>query len=134
MLTFSAICDEYVKAMGCVKKQFATDEEAKKFASKMPFDNKEYPVVYFGSDTTGEKAYEEFYVLGEKLDINRFQSLGVIREVEKRPIEEVQQFFTEVEAIFATPAFTKEEVVNAIKRFIPNFEHEEKGKNLDQKM
>ena len=22
----------------------------------------------------------------------------------------------------------------AIKRFIPNFEHEEKGKNLDQKM
>lgn len=86
MLTFSAICDEYVKAMGCVKKQFATDEEAKKFASKMPFDNKEYPVVYFGSDTTGEKAYEEFYVLGEKLDINRFQSLGVIREVENAPL------------------------------------------------
>ena len=29
---------------------------------------------------------------------------------------------------------TKEDVVKAIKRFIPNFEHEEKGKNLDQKM
>ena len=134
MLTFSAICDEYVKAIGHVKKQFATDEEAKQFASEMSFDNKEYPVVYFGSDTTGEKAYEEFYVPGEKLDINRFQSLGVIEEVNKRSIEEVQQFFAEVEAIFANPAFTKEEVVNAIKRFIPNFEHEEKGKNLDQKM
>jgi hypothetical protein len=24
--------------------------------------------------------------------------------------------------------------VDAIKEFIPNFEHEEKGKNLDQKM
>jgi len=24
--------------------------------------------------------------------------------------------------------------VEAIKEFIPNFEHEEKGKNLDQKM
>ena len=30
--------------------------------------------------------------------------------------------------------FTKEQVVDAIKEFIPNFEHEEKGKNLDQKM
>ena len=31
-------------------------------------------------------------------------------------------------------SFTKEEVVASIKRFIPNFEHEEKGKNLDQKI
>lgn len=67
MLTFSSICDEYIKAVGCEKKEFATDEEAKKFASDMTFDNKDYPVVYFKSDTTGEKAYEEFYVSGEKL-------------------------------------------------------------------
>ena len=30
--------------------------------------------------------------------------------------------------------FTKAQVVEAIKKFIPNFEHEEKGRNLDQKM
>ena len=30
--------------------------------------------------------------------------------------------------------FSKEDVVKAIKAFIPNFYHEEKGKNLDQKM
>ena len=30
--------------------------------------------------------------------------------------------------------FTKEDVVQSIKEFIPHFEHEEKGKNLDQKM
>ena len=46
MLTFSSICDEYIKAVGCEKKEFATDEEAKKFASDMTFDNKDYPVVY----------------------------------------------------------------------------------------
>jgi hypothetical protein len=39
-----------------------------------------------------------------------------------------------MEQIFAKADFTKEEVVQAIKKFIPNFEHEEKGKNLDQKM
>ena len=66
MLTFSAICDKYVETIGCEKKEFSSDDDAKHFAAEMPYDNKEYPVVYFGSDTTGEKAYEEFYVPGEK--------------------------------------------------------------------
>lgn len=134
MLTFSAICDDYVKSLGRQKIQFATDEEAKKFANEMSYDSKEYPVVYFKSDTTGEKAYEEFYVPGEKINMERFHSLGVIEEVSKRPMEEIDQFYKEIETLFSEPSFTKDEVVQAIKRFIPNFEHEEKGKNLDQKM
>ena len=134
MLTFSSICDNYVKKIGCKKKEFATDEEAKKYASEMPFDNKTYPVVYFKSDTTGEKAYEEFFIPDEKVNMERFQSLGIIENVAKRPVEEIDTFFNEMQEIFANSAFTKEQVVEAIKRFIPNFEHEEKGKNLDQKM
>lgn len=134
MSTFSSICDEFVKTIGCQKQVFVKDEEAKKFAMEMPFGSTIYPVVYFNSDTTGEKSYEEFYVPGEKLDMNRFRSLGVIEEVKVRSMEEIDRFFVEMEDIFSQPSFTKEEVVNAIKRFIPNFEHEEKGKNLDQKM
>jgi FlaA1/EpsC-like NDP-sugar epimerase len=134
MLTFSTICDDYVKTIGCQKVEFSTDADAKKFAADMAFDSKDYPVVYFKSDTTGEKAYEEFFVPGEAIDMNRFASLGVILESKHRSTEEVESFFEEVEGIFAEPNFTKEEVVKAIKRFIPNFEHEEKGKNLDQKM
>ena len=134
MLTFSSICDEYVNTIGCKKKEFRTDEEAKKFAFDMAFDSKDYPVVYFKSDTTGEKAYEEFYVAGEMINMKRFDSLGVIEEVKKRSMVEIDTFFNEMESIFANANFTKEEVVRAIKRFIPNFEHEEKGKNLDQKM
>ena len=66
--------------------------------------------------------------------MERFISLGVIEETTRRPMNEVETFFTEIEYIFASPEFTKEDVVKAIKRFIPNFEHEEKGKHLDQKM
>lgn len=134
MLTFSAICDNYVKSIGCEKIECANDEEAKKIANEMSYNTNKYPVVYFKSDTTGEKAYEEFYVSGEKLDMNRFQGIGIIEESERRPMADVESFFTEMEEIFANPSFTKEEVVKSIKRFIPNFEHEEKGKNLDQKM
>ena len=134
MLTFSAICDDFVKAEGFSKLECKTDDEAKHYAAEMGYDSPYYPVVYFNSDTTGEKAYEEFYVPGEKLDMERFKALGVIESSVHRPLAEVNSFFDNLEAIFTRQDFTKAEVVEAIKSFIPNFEHEEKGKNLDQKM
>lgn len=134
MITFSSICDKFLQTLGYEKKECVTAEEAKKFAAEMPEDSTIYPVVYFTSDTTGEKDYEEFYVPGEKLNMNRFSSLGVIEEVSKRPLSDLDQFFHEMELLFGQSDFNKTEIVAAIKRFMPNFEHIEKGKNLDQKM
>ena len=133
MLTFSAICDDFVKSEGFFKKECTNDDEAKHYASQMSYDSDTYPVVYFKSDTTGEKAYEEFYIPGEKINMERFKALGVVEETTRRPMNEVNDFFAKLEALFQGN-FTKEDVVKAIKEFIPNFEHEEKGKNLDQKM
>lgn len=147
MLTFSAICDDFVKANGLQKLECSSDAEAKKYAHDMDFVETnsstcglvdsltpKYPVRYFASDTTGEKAYEEFYVPGEKINMERFSALGVVEQTTRRPMNEVNDFFAELEDIFAKDDFTKAEVVQSIKKFIPNFEHEEKGKNLDQKM
>lgn len=134
MLTFSSICDEFVRSEGFAKKECADDAEAKQYAAQMDYDNDTYPVVYFKSDTTGEKAYEEFYVPGEKINMDRFKALGVVEETTRRPMPEVNAFFEKLEAIFHRDDFTKAQVVETIKEFIPNFEHEEKGKNLDQKM
>ncbi|MCR5038423.1 MAG: polysaccharide biosynthesis protein [Bacteroidales bacterium] len=140
MLTFSAICDEFVKAEGFEKDLCTTDAEAVQKAASLnlehlnPLNHAKYPVRYFASDTTGEKAYEEFYVPGEKIDMQRFQALGVVEQTTRHDMDEVNGFFTKLESLFANPDFTKAQVVEAIKEFIPNFEHEEKGKNLDQKM
>ena len=133
MLTFSTICDDFVSSEGFYKKECANDEEAKRYAHQMSYDSDTYPVVYFKIDTTGEKAYEEFYIPGEKINTERFKALGVVEETTRRPMQEVNAFFEKLETLFAAD-FTKEDVVKAIKEFIPNFEHEEKGKNLDQKM
>lgn len=134
MLTFSAICDEFVRAEGFEKKECVSDDEAKHYAVEMGEEAQDYPVVYFKSDTTGEKAYEEFYVPGEKIDMHRFQALGVVEQTARHNINEVNSFFEKLECVFTKEDFTKAQVVDAIKEFIPNFEHEEKGKNLDQKM
>ena len=138
MLTFSAICDEFVKAEGFEKDLCTTDAEAVQKATALNLEHlnlepAKYPVRYFASDTTGEKAYEEFYIPGEKINMERFKALGVVEETMRRPMNEVNAFFAKMEALFLGD-FTKEDVVKAIKEFIPNFEHEEKGKNLDQKM
>lgn len=134
MITFSSFCEKFIHAMGYKGYFCSTDEEAKRYAAERNEDNEDYPVVYFNSDTTGEKGYEEFYVPGEKLNMERFSALGVIEETTRRPMADVEAFFVKLESIFQKDDFTKAEIVEALKEFLPNFEHEEKGKNLDQKM
>jgi len=141
MLTFSSICDRFVQANGFQKDPCATDAEAKRKAALLEpetwnsnLETPKYPTVYFASDTTGEKAYEEFYVPGEKIDMKRFQALGVVEQTTRHDMREVNDFFAKLEVIFTKDDFTKAQVVEALREFIPNFEHEEKGKNLDQKM
>lgn len=139
MLTFSQICDDFVRANGMEKHICATDAEAKDYAanhqSQMSNDKlASWPVVYTTSNTTGEKAYEEFYVQGETIDTERFHALGVVEKTNRRNMTEIDAFFDEIETLFSKPDFTKAEIVEAIKRFLPNFEHEEKGLNLDSKM
>lgn len=134
MMTFSVICDHFLHTLGYEIYSCKSEEEAKEFAVKTDKNSKRYPVFYFKSDTTGEKDFEEFYVPGEKLNWERFASLGVIEDVKIRPIEELDTLFDDLNQAFSKSDFTKEEIVNILKDFIPNFEHEEKGKNLDQKM
>lgn len=133
-MRFSTIADRFLKSLGYQPHCCSSDEEAKRYAAEMPEDTKEWPVVYFRSDTTGEKDFEEFFVEGEKLDLDRFSALGVIEESAHRPMEEVCVFLNCLEDIFRKENFTKADVVDALKGFLPNFEHEEKGKHLDQKM
>jgi len=134
MMTFSSICDKFLTTLGYQIKYCRSEEEAREFAAEMSVNTDTYPVYYFTSDTTGEKGFEEFYVKGEKLNMERFNALGIIEEYPCRPMSEIDNFFKKMTTLFAKKDFQKAEVVTLLKEFIPNFEHEEKGKNLDQKM
>lgn len=133
MKRFSVICDDFVRCNDLEKVPFNSDEDARINAARV-YDNGGCPVYYFISDTTGEKAFEEFFTEDEKVNMSRFRSLGVIEKTETRDMRQIDEFFSQLAEIFSRQDFSKEEVVDAIKRFLPNFEHVEKGKNLDQKM
>lgn len=134
MMTFSSICDKFLQTLGYKIKYCQSENEAKEYAATMAQDTDTYPVYYFASDTTGEKSFEEFYVEGETINFDRFSSLGVIENYPARDKAEIDKFYKELETLFQKEDFAKSEVVELLKTFIPNFTHEEKGKNLDEKM
>ena len=95
---------------------------------------KGYPVEFFGSDTDGEKTFEEFYTSQDEKDETTFVNLGVVKNAKRRPVEEVEAIFANLHAVFDRPGSTKDDVVEALKEYLPNFHHISKGKSLDGRM
>jgi FlaA1/EpsC-like NDP-sugar epimerase len=93
-----------------------------------------YPIYFFGSDTSGEKSFEEFFTEKEELDNDSFINLGVVKNSKKRSIHEIDVIFDQLHALFESKNITKSAIVDILKIYLPNFEHIETGKGLDSKM
>ena len=107
-----------------------SEEEAKNF--DIESNKGKYPIYFFKTDTSGEKTYEEFYTDSEDYELNKFDSLGYINTKDvKISFEEVERDFNDT---FENPNSEKKDIVNVIKKYVPDFQHIETGKHLDQKM
>ena len=134
LTSFKDITEDFVKSMGMEVKPFNTEQAAKEYAIKMSLDTRYWPVYYFSSDTTGEKAYEEFYTEEETTDLNHYQSLGVISNAPRRPLAEIREITARLQCVLNSEHLSKAEIVALLTEIIPTFSHLETGKNLDQKM
>ena len=93
-----------------------------------------WPIFFFGSDTSGEKSFEEFFTEKEILDNDSFINLGVVKNSKKRSIAEIDVIFDQLHTLFESNNVTKSAIVDILKVYLPNFEHIETGKGLDSKM
>lgn len=134
MMTFDAIATALLEEYGYNVLKCASDEEAIDKAEELKNGGRDYPVHYSGSNTSGEKAFEEFFTDEENVDMIRFESLGVITDKEIPDVQKIEVIMSELDAAFERLDLTKEEIVDIIKKYLPNFEHIEKGKSLDSKM
>jgi FlaA1/EpsC-like NDP-sugar epimerase len=134
METFDNIAENLLVENGYEIEYCNSDEEAIEKAKELRAGGRNYPVHFSSSDTSGEKAYEEFYVEGEPVDMKRFAALGVIMEKPAPNRAAVEKLIDTLEETFEKPGTTKEEVVQIIASYLPNFEHIETGKSLDGKM
>lgn len=134
MMTFDAIARALLKENGYDVLECASDEEAVDRASELRNGSRAYPVHFSVSDTSGEKAFEEFFTDGESVDMERFTSLGVITDKSIPDFDKVNAVMQKLDVAFENINLTKDDVVEIIKGYLPNFEHIEKGKSLDSKM
>ena len=110
-----------------------SEEEARKKASELITQNK-WPMYFFHADTTGEKNFEEFYTTTEKIDMDRYTSIGVIMTDLENNNADIENFIQSYLKILNSRVWEKEKIVEAMKILLPNLDHVELGKNLDEKM
>ena len=134
MMTFDKIATALLEEYGYEVLQCESDEEAIEKAEALKAGSMRYPVHYSGSDTSGEKAYEEFYVESEKVDLTRLKALGVITDKKIPDKNKIQKLFDQLTAAFERVETTKEDIVKIMHEYLPEFQHMEAGKSLDSKM
>ena len=134
MMTFDAIAEALLEEKGYEVLKCASDEEAKSKTAELKNGSRQYPVHFSTSDTSGEKAFEEFVTDTETADVDRFASLGVITGKPLPNRDKLHDLLKKLTVEFEKESASKEVIVDLLKDYLPNFEHIETGKSLDGKM
>ena len=135
LITFSQIAISYLKERGfepylCESEDEARDKTKELIAKDL------WPCYFFKSDTTGEKDFEEFFTDAEDLDMDRFQTIGIIRNNPEYDEAKLDEFMHGIEILREKANWNKEDIVKLFFDILPEFAltHKETGKYLDQRM
>lgn len=130
---FIDIVERFLKAYKKTPVYFSSDLEALAYAETLSGNEDAYPVYRFISETSGEKPYEEFYSDEEQISLDQFNGLGIIQpEIPNK--SKIIGSILDLESIFENKVPAKSEIVKCLKELLPDFQHIETGKNLDQKI
>lgn len=134
MMTFDRIATELLIENGYEVIECDSEKMAIDLSEGLWNGEKKYPVYFSPSNTSGEKAYEEFYTSSETVDFDRLIALGVVTNKQIPDKYKIESLFKNLNTLFGNKLTQKEDVVRVIKEYLPNFEHIEMGKSLDSKM
>ena len=133
LVTFSEIAVRYLREHGYEPYECGSEEEARDRAQEL-IANKQWPCYFFSSDTTGEKDFEEFFTHNEVLDMECFETVGVIKNDPDYDEAKLDDFMNGIEALREKGSWTKDDIVKLYFGLLPEFAHKETGKYLDQRM
>jgi FlaA1/EpsC-like NDP-sugar epimerase len=133
LITFEYIALKYLEALG-YQPYLCNSEEEARISVDILSQQKKWPCFFTKSDTTGEKDFEEFYTEGEVLDMDRFESIGIIKNSAILISEKIDRFVDEIKSLKKGRNWNKKQIIDLFFEMIPGFEHKETGKYLDTKM
>ena len=135
LLTFSEIAERFITSRGLTPVLVDTEDEARERVEELAAQRK-WPCYFFASDTSGEKAFEEFYSHDDSVDWNRFADIGVIDVPDPSDAVRLRvgNFLTIAARMRADGHWLKSDLVEAISTACPELDHVETGRYLDSKM
>lgn len=133
LIKLSTIAENYLNSIGYTPYECASEYEARSTLESLALDKK-WPCLFSGSDTTGEKGFEEFYTENETLDLDCFQNLGIIKNEFRNNDYLIDEFNKGVDDFKNKGNWDKAQIVTLFNKILPEFNHVEVGKNLDAKM
>jgi len=133
LVTFSEIAERYLDEMGFEPFKCESEAEARLRCDEL-IKAKKWPCYFFETDTTGEKDFEEFFTESEELDLEKFSSIGIIKNEPHFDDEKLISFERQIGRFQRKTSWCRDNLVNLFREMIPNFGHKETGKFLDQRM
>ena len=133
LITFSEIAVKYLENLGYEPYLCKDEDEARELAKTLPKTGK-YPCLFTVSDTTGEKDFEEFFTDKEILDMDKFESIGIIKNDPLYDEDLLNNFEATIKNHKRNLSWTKDDIVREFFKLIPDFGYKDTGKYLDGKM
>ena len=133
LITFSEIAVKYLGNLGYEPYLCKDEDEARELAKALPKVGK-YPCLFTASDTTGEKDFEEFFTDKEILDMDKFESIGIIKNDPLYDENLLNNFEATIKKYKQNLTWTKDDIVREFFKLIPDFGYRDTGKYLDGKM
>ena len=131
--TFKEMAIAFLERKGFEPYECATEEEARRRCAEL-IPEKKWPCYFFESDTTGEKGFEEFFTSNEEVVLDKFEGVGIVKLNPNFDLRRLEDFELGLSKWRESGTWDRDSLIELIKNAVPEFQHVEKGKNLDQRM
>ena len=133
LISFSEIAIKYLKNCGYEAYVCDSEKEARDLIKTLPETGK-WPCLFTKSDTTGEKDFEEFYTNDEKLIMDKYKNLGIIKNQPTYDEDKLNNFEKIIHQLKSDKNWNKQLIVDEFFKMIPEFKYFDNGKYLNGKM
>ena len=133
LISFAEIAVKYLADLGYEAYVCESEDEARTRGKEL-IPKRKWPCYFFDSDTTGEKDFEEFYTKAETLDMERFESIGVIKNYPLYDEAKLEIFERRIGEMKKSGRWNRGELIDLFNEMVPTFHHKETGMFLDDRM
>ena len=90
---------------------------------------------FFWKRYNWRKAYEEFFTSEESLILKQYEEIGIVKNSKPKELKiDFDIFINDIDKIFSKKNYSKDSIISLFKRIIPEFDYEDKGRSLENKM